>query len=66
MALPLPAPASEWRHRNGIVYVVMLIANEGSERPEYPPTVVYYNKQTNTPYSRPVSDWARSMTEVVK
>lgn len=59
-----PKPSTTWRHHNGNEYGVLLITNEGSQRPEYPPTVVYVNKVSGKWYSRPVADWHRSMTEV--
>lgn len=59
-----PIPGSVWCHTNGNRYIVMCIANEFSERPEqYPPTVVYQGENGRI-WSRPVSDWARSMTWV--
>ncbi|MBU9200099.1 DUF1653 domain-containing protein [Burkholderia multivorans] len=60
----LPRPTSEWRHQNGNRYTVLCIANEFTERPDkYPPTVVYQGLNGRI-WSRPVSDWARSMTLV--
>jgi hypothetical protein len=56
-----PAENSVWRHKNGNVYKVAVITNVGSVRPEYPPTVVYFNVRTDTWWSRPVADWHRSM-----
>jgi hypothetical protein len=57
-----PAVNSRWRHTNGAVYQVAVITNVGSVRPDYPPTVVYFNLETDTWWSRPVSSWSRSMT----
>ena len=57
-------PLSRWRHSNGNIYAVVLIANEYSENQDrYPTTVVYrgYNGKT---WSRPLSDWHRSMTKM--
>lgn len=57
-------PLSRWRHSNGNIYAVILIANEHSENQDrYPTTVVYrgYNGKT---WSRPLSDWHRSMTKM--
>lgn len=56
-----PAPGSQWQHHNGNLYEVLCIANEFSERPEYPPTVVYRGENGRI-WSRLASDWARSMT----
>lgn len=57
-------PLSRWRHSNGNTYAVILIANDHSENQDrYPTTVVYrgYNGKT---WSRPLSDWHRSMTKM--
>ena len=35
---------SNWIHKNGKTYVVLLIANESSTNPEYPITIVYVGK----------------------
>ena len=55
-----PSPGSQWQHHNGNRYEVLCIANEFSERPEYPPTVVYRGDNGRI-WSRPAADWARSM-----
>ena len=67
-AVPVPVeevtPLSRWTHRNGGIYAVILIANEHSENQDrYPTTVVYrgYNGKT---WSKPLSDWHRSMTKM--
>ena len=63
-----PQPGQIWRHRNGIPYRILFIANEWSTNPAYPPTVVYYTD--NRPaehaarWARPLHDWHRSMTLV--
>ena len=36
-----PKPGHTYQHINGNTYTVLHIANEGSLRPEYPPSVVY-------------------------
>jgi hypothetical protein len=62
--LQLPRPTSEWQHDNGNIYVVLCIANEFTEQPErYPQTVVYMGLNGRV-WSRPASDWHRSMTLV--
>lgn len=62
---PTPTPGSVWLHRNGNRYAVVMIANGESERQEkYPTTVVYRNISNGNVYSRKLSDWHRSMTEV--
>ncbi len=59
-----PAPGSVWRHTNGNRYTVMCIANEFTERPEQYPQTVVYQGENGRIWSRPVSEWARSMTPV--
>lgn len=62
---PTPTPGSVWKHRNGNHYAVVMIANGESERQEnYPTTVVYRNVENGNVYSRKLSDWHRSMTEI--
>lgn len=53
---------SQWRHYNGIEYVVLYIANMHSTMPQYPPTVIYFNKNDESKiWTRPLHDWHRSM-----
>lgn len=55
---------TRWKHRNGCLYTVLFLTNEHTERPEtYPVSVVYKGDNGNV-WSRPLSDWHRSMTEV--
>ncbi|QYW02249.1 hypothetical protein PP740_gp093 [Stenotrophomonas phage Philippe] len=52
---------SLWRHYSGRCYRVLLLTNEHSENPKYEIQVVH--KGTNGRiWSRPLSDWHRSMT----
>lgn len=57
-----PKINSEWTHRNGNSYRVLMIANEGSEKEDYPVTVIYQGLQNGKIWSRPLSDWYRSMS----
>lgn len=58
----IPEIHSEWLHTNGTEYKVVLIANEHSDQQDkYPTTVVYTGKNSKV-WSRPLSDWHRSMT----
>lgn len=58
-------PDSLWRHRNGVLYVVVDIANAKTEKPdEYPVTVVYRNAKTGSLWARKLSDWHRSFSLV--
>lgn len=53
---------SEWIHTNGNKYIVLCIANEHTERPnQYPVTVVYQGENLKI-WSRPLTEWHRSMT----
>lgn len=62
---PPPPINSLWRHTNGNLYKVAVLTNMTSTRPEqYPPTVVYFNIDLDTWWSRPLADWHRSMTQV--
>ncbi len=60
----LPRPTSQWHHTNGTLYIVLCIANEFTEQPDrYPQTVVYMGLNGRV-WSRPATDWHRSMTLV--
>lgn len=54
-----------WKHYNGQIYRVLLIANsqgdDPSKKDKYPETVVYEGSNGKT-WARPLSDWHRSMT----
>lgn len=58
-----PRTGTMWRHYNGNYYDVLALANECSDRPEYPPTVVYQGDNGKI-WSRRLSDWDRSFTFV--
>lgn len=57
-------PLSRWRHSNGNTYAVILIANENSESQDRYPTTVVYRGYDGKTWSRPLSDWHRSMTKM--
>lgn len=58
--LSVPTPYSTWQHKNGTEYTVLLIANADSDKAEYPVTVVYQGPNGKV-WSRPLSEWYRSM-----
>lgn len=61
-----PASTTRWQHSNGNFYTVLVMSNGDSERPdEYPKTVVYQGDNGKV-WSRPLSRWHGSMTEVPK
>lgn len=64
MSIETPPVNSVWQHTNGNQYQVAVITNATSIKPNYPPTVVYFNVINDTWWSRPVSEWARSMTRI--
>lgn len=57
-----PARWSEWQHRNGQHYVVLMVTNESDRQDEYPATVVYMGVHNGARWSRKLCDWHRSMT----
>ena len=67
-AVPVPVekvtPLSRWTHSNGNIYAVVLIANEHSENQDKYPTTVVYRDYNGKTWSRPLSDWHRSMTKM--
>ena len=59
-----PEIHSRWQHTNGNTYRVTAITNaHATIQQKYPVTVVYEGKNGNV-WSRPFSDWHRSMTEI--
>lgn len=67
-AVPVSAeevtPLSRWTHSNGSAYTVILIANEHSENQDRYPTTVVYRDCDYEVWSKPLSDWHRSMTKM--
>lgn len=62
---PEPKPETLWQHHNGGVYRVLHIANQQTTNPDkYPVTVVYQGVVNGAVWTRPLSDWHRSMTSV--
>ena len=59
----LPAEGTKWEHYNGCKYNVLMLTNLHSENEKYPVTVVYQGENGRV-WSRPLSDWHRSMTEI--
>jgi hypothetical protein len=58
-----PKPGQIWRHRNGTLYEVLMLANNHSENAAYPTTVVYRTCSfSGRVWARPMHDWHRSMT----
>lgn len=59
----IPKVNHTYQHINGNVYMVIAIANMRSERPEYPPTVVY--EGTNgLVWCKPLVNFIRKMKRV--
>lgn len=56
-------PLSRWTHSNGRTYAVLLITNEHSENQDRYPTTVVYRDYDGRTWSKPLSDWHRSMTK---
>jgi len=56
-----PEAGDLWRHRNGNMYRVLMLANRPNEE-RYPTTVVYETVANGNLWTRPLSDWHRSFT----
>lgn len=56
-------PGSVWQHTNGNEYMVLMMTNVDSTNDRYPETIIYAGKNEKI-WSRPLSDWHRSMTRV--
>lgn len=67
-AVPVPVekvtPLSRWKHSNGSTYAVLLITNEHSENQDRYPTTVVYRDYDGRTWSKPLSNWHRSMTKM--
>lgn len=62
-----PKIGSVWKHKNGNEYIVILYANEESlNETDYPVTIIYENTKVHSVWCRRLSDWYRSMTEIVQ
>jgi hypothetical protein len=59
-----PSTLSKWKHTNGIVYEVMFLTNIGTLYPDKYPITVVYRGPNGKVWSRPLSDWHRSMTKL--
>lgn len=58
----LPLAGSAWQHHSGRTYTVLTLSNtEGDDPERFVPTVVYQGEDGRV-WSRPVSDWHRSMS----
>lgn len=61
-----PERGSVWEHRNGSVYTVVGFTNLHTQNEEKYPVTVIYQGDNGRSWSRPLSEWFRSMTEAVK
>jgi hypothetical protein len=55
---------SKWTHTNGNIYEVFTITNKDTEYPDKYPVTIVYTGENGKIWSRPLSDWRRSMTEM--
>jgi hypothetical protein len=61
-----PALGTYWKHTNGNEYRVLIITNVNTkDASKYPTTVVYINDGNGKAYSRPLSRWYASMTQLM-
>ena len=58
-----PAIGSVWKHHSGRLYTVKMYTNLDTTRPEKYPVTIVYEGANGKLWSRPLSDWHRSMTE---
>lgn len=60
----IPKLNSSWQHKNGNLYEIICVSNlDASNQEEYPITIVYKGHD-NRIWSRPLSRWYASFTEV--
>jgi len=62
--MKIPEAGTRWLNTNGGIYTVIIITNIGASNPEKYPITIVYTLCNNQFWSRPLSDWHRSMTEV--
>lgn len=62
-ALPIPKTGERYKHHNGNEYEVVIMSNLDSQRPEYPPTVVYKGDNGKV-WSKTLADFNAKMTRV--
>lgn len=57
----------QYEHTNGNIYTVLFLTNTNGdpERQEYHPVDVVYRGRNGSLWSRPLSDWSRSFTEII-
>lgn len=53
----------QYVHTNGNIYTVLFLTNTSSENDKYPIDVVYIGQNGNI-WSRSLSDWNKSFTEM--
>lgn len=58
----MPVIKSWWKHRNGNNYQVIMIANAFTDNEEKYPVTIIYKGLNGRVWSRPLSDWHRSMS----
>lgn len=56
-----PKAGDLWKHDRGVVYQVFMLTNENATHHERWPVTVVYRGPTGNVWSRPLSDWHRSM-----
>jgi hypothetical protein len=59
----IPVKGTKYKHHNGNIYEVLLIANENSDRAEYPITVVYVGVNGNI-WAKPLDNFLEKMSLV--
>lgn len=63
--MEIPKENSLWRHKNGCFYEVIAVSNlEATRQDEYPATVTYKRITDGSVWSRPLSRWNGSFTEI--
>jgi len=59
--IEIPNRSSRWQHSNGQIYTVVIVANIGSDRDEYPTTVVYQSTDTGKMWAKPLDNFMAKM-----
>lgn len=65
--IDIPQIESCWRHKSGQIYLVVLVTNTNADenkKDEYPVTICYRRLRDSTVWSRSLSRWHESFTEI--
>lgn len=54
--MKIPEKETQWKHKSGTIYEVVIVANEKATKADYPITVVYKDSEGNV-WARTLEKW---------